>query len=218
MIFERLLVFLQNRPADDAVLKNLGNLFDRIGAPKELVFYHISQDYNLPHLKFSKAGFSKKSVHQSIEASLQKKLDQNVSSEMEYELIVEEGHPVNGILKLCSEKAIELVVLSAARAEGDGLNIRQFSRHSPASILILSELYPLNFDNLLVPIDCSEHSKLILQGIKDEPAFSKGSRIHFLNVYPRPSSFYKSGMNIEEFSKISKSNAEEEVGNFLSCL
>ena len=93
MIFERLLVFLQNRPADDAVLKNLGNLFDRIGAPKELVFYHISQDYNLPHLKFSKAGFSKKSVHQSIEASLQKKLDQNVSSEMEYELIVEEGHP-----------------------------------------------------------------------------------------------------------------------------
>jgi nucleotide-binding universal stress UspA family protein len=215
-IFKNVLVFLNNHPDDQAVLDGMENFLATDRVHEKIIFLHVSEDLNLPHISFSGTEFSEKKVHVALESSLSKKLKSKFGGSMDYELIVEQGHPVNRLLKICQEEEINLVILSEPNEEAGGLNTKQFVRHSPSSILIVKRDYPLGFQRILVPLDCSHYSMLILKHILLFEAIKNHSKVHFLHIYPRPSSFYKSGLNFEEFVRIAKSHAEKEVSDFLA--
>ncbi len=213
-IFENVLVVLNNHPDDEVVFEGLSDFLKEDPEHRKLLFVHVPEDLDLPHIKFSKAGFSEKKVLSALENSLKNKISSEFG-ELNFDLIVMEGHPVHDLVEIVRKENIDLVIVSSHDDNEGGLNNGRFVRHSPCSVLILNRASKLKFDRVLVPVDCSDHSDLVLEKILLSEPLKKGSEVHFLNVYPRPTAFYETGMNFEDFARIAEQNAREEVDVFL---
>ncbi len=215
-IFKNILVVLNNHSDDQAVLHGLKDFLKEDPDHEKVLFAHVPEDLNLPHIRFNAVGFSEKKVLTALENSLSKKIRSSLGEDFDFDLMVSEGHPVNDLVKIVIKEEIDLVILSTHDDNEGGLNNPQFVRHSPCSVLMLNRVRSLKFSRILVPIDCSHHSQFILNKVLLASPRRKDSQVQFLHVFPRPSAFYESGMNFDDFAKIAGKSAKEEVDSFLS--
>ena len=215
-IFENVLVVLNNHPDDEVVMDGLADFLKEDPDHKKLLFVHVPENLNLPHVKLTALGFSKDKVMSALQKALDKKIHARFGDHFDYGLIVTEGHPVNTLVDIVRKETIDLVIVSSHDEVVGGLNNARFVRHSPCSILITNKAHRLDFKRILVPVDCSPHSDLILEKILLSTRVRDDSEIFFLNVIPRPTAFYETGLNFEDFSKVSLQNGEEELERFLT--
>ncbi len=210
------LVALDLSKMDDILLNNIHKISQLLGLSK-VYFTHISHHHFIPMEiaeSYPKLAVPKK---EDIKKDLEIKLSSlPLPSELKTEIIVEEGHLMESLLKLLKTKKVDYLVMGRKKElEGSGAFAKKIAQKSPCSVFFIPEsISDIQFQHFLVPLDFSRHSELILKKIEgftteEEPT------IRCLHVYHVPIGYHKTGKSFNEFSKIMHKNAIEEYKKFI---
>ncbi|MDX1627841.1 MAG: universal stress protein [Fulvivirga sp.] len=199
---------------DDAIVKYLPHLLKAFPLER-VIFVHVAKELELPEELSKTYPDLIAPIDEGIAADIQKKVDPVFKDgEVEYDVVIQEGPPLDTFLRVAKIKNADLIVMGRKKIiEGSGLLAGHIVRKSPASMLFITEDSPQQLKNILLPIDFSRHSALtvkIAQVLKERT----GAQLHFSHIYKIPAGFYKTGKSREQFSDIMKSHAEKDFLRF----
>lgn len=142
-----------------------------------------------------------------------------LESEIEMDFDSVQGHALEGLLKHARMKHADLLIVgkrdSAAAKEQASAKL---ARKAQCSVLFVPETFDLDIQNILVPIDFSEHSQLAAQTALQMSEIVDGDTVHLLNIYKVPDRYYVLGETYEESSQVTCNYAKEEAEEFQSKL
>jgi nucleotide-binding universal stress UspA family protein len=208
------LVGLDLSSMDDALLDYLPHLLKAL--PLEKVFFvYIAQELELPEELIDKYPDLIAPLDESIAEDIRSKVKGLFdNTNIEYDIIVQEGYPLEHMLKLAKIKNIDLIVMGRKKKlEGSGLLAGHILRKSPTSIITITENHPNSLKKVLIPIDFSDHAALSIEAggkIKDKT----NAQINFCHVYNVPTGYHKTGKSYEEFAEIMESHAKRDYKLF----
>ncbi|MEP1891508.1 MAG: universal stress protein, partial [Cyclobacteriaceae bacterium] len=135
---------------------------------------------------------------------------------IQHDIIVQEGSPPETFLRLSKIKNVDLVILGRKKnLKGSGLLSGHIVRKSPTSILFVTETFNPTLKKVLIPVDFSQHSILCLD-VAGKLKQHGGVDIHFSHLYNVPLGYYKTGKSHDEFAKIMKGHAMNDMKQFLN--
>ena len=215
--FKVALVALDLTEIDDHVLKYTAMLSKHMELER-IYFVHIAKRLVLSEELLEKFPDLSGPIDEKIEVDIHEKVqqyfgDQNVTTKC----IVQDGAPVDGILKLVKIKQVDLVIVGQKKTlKGSGIISGRLARRCPCSLLFVTEQKEeVKLDKILVPVDFSNHSHLALKR-SQELAKKSGAALSISHVYNVPKGYYKTGKSFEEFSEIMRQNAEDDFNRFLT--
>jgi len=212
---EVLMVGLDLTEMDDVIINYLDILLK--SKPFSKVFFvHIAKKLEMPDDIMEKYPDLLAPLDESIAYGIEKKVEHLFSEiSSDFDVIVQEGSPLENFLRLSKIKNADLIVLGRKKnLKGSGLIAGHIVRRSPASILFVTENFSSEIKNILVPVDFSKHSALAFEAASKFKAKSN-SEIRFSHVYSVPSGYYKTGKSYDEFAEIMKGHAISDLGHFL---
>lgn len=130
--------------------------------------------------------------------------------------VFDEGSVFDNCLKFISEKQIDLVIYrkNPQFPDSTGFAIK-LVRRSVCSVLVLTENFS-RYNNILVPVDFSSHSREALETAILFSKFANISKVSLLHVIEHPNiSNWKTEHDHEEFVEILKKHAAKEGEDFL---
>ena len=201
---------------DDVITRYLPTLLEAMPLEK-VVFVHIAKTLELPDEILEKYPDLIAPIDESIAVGIEDKVKSVFEDRaVEYDIVVQEGSPLESFLKIARIKNADLIVMGRKRElEGSGLLSGHIVRKSPASILFVTENHQPFIKNILVPVDFSRHSSLALTLAGQIQSRTKAS-IDLANVYAVPTGYHKTGKGYDEFAEIMKGHAESGLSKFLS--
>lgn len=216
--FKTALVALDLTEIDEHVLRYTAMLSKHLELER-IYFVHIAKRLALSEELLEKFPKLSGPVDESIETGIQERVDAHFAGQdVITKSIVQDGAPVDGILKLVKIKQVDLVIVGQKKSyPGSGIVSGRLARKCPCSLLFVTEqdLDNIKLDKILVPVDFSNHSYLALKR-SQELAEASGASLAVSHVYNIPMGYYKTGKTFEEFSEIMKQNAEEDFNRFLT--
>ena len=213
--YEVVMVGLDLTEMDDRIIEYLGVLTKSLPL-KRIIFVHVAKELELPEEITQKYPDLLAPLDENIEDGIRQKVAPLFEdSVIEYDIIVQEGAPLENFLRTSKIKNADLIVLGRKRSlKGSGLLSGHIVRKSPASILFVTEKFNPFIKNVLVPMDYSRHSAIALDlalKLKDH----SDAAIHFSHIYSVPIGFYKTGKTYKEFAEIMKDHAANDLNQFL---
>jgi len=213
--YEVVIVGLDLTEMDDRIIEYLKILIKSLPL-KRIIFVHIAKKLELPEEITNKYPALLAPLDENIEDGIQQKVTPLLeNSTIDYDIIVQEGAPLENFLRISKIKNADLVILGRKRnLKGSGLLSGHIVRKSPASILFVTERFTTSIQNILVPLDFSKHSVIALDlalRLKEH----SNANIHFSHIYSVPTGFYKTGKTYEEFAEIMKGHATNNLAQFL---
>jgi nucleotide-binding universal stress UspA family protein len=97
--------------------------------------------------------------------------------------------------------------------KGSDLNEKKLAKASPTSVIMVPERPSFNFNNIVVSVDYSEHSRMAFEigrGIQKKT----GAKLLSSNVYTVPRGYHAQGKTFEEFAEIMLTNTKHECDKF----
>lgn len=214
--FEKAMVGLDLTEMDDILLPKVVNLINILGI-KKVYFIHVAKDLALPEdLKHSYPDLLAP-ADESIKAEIISLLKTHkFPDEVEYEIEVNEGNPMDLVLRWAKIKDVDLMIMGRKKElAGSGSLAKDMAQKAPCSVLFLSEKAPVQIPKkVLIPMDFSEHSKFTLE-FAEKVSKEIGAEILGLHLYQVPTGYYKTGKSHEEFSEIMKGHAQKEYEKFI---
>ena len=210
------MVGLDLSPMDGILVQKLLMIKDLIGLDK-VYLIHVSKDLSLP--EDIRANFPDlvAPVDETIKTEIKTLMGElDPGHVLDYEIIVEEGNPLPTFLRWAKIKDVDLIVAGRkSTLRGSGSLAKNLAQKAPCSVLFLTERNALaHIDKVLVPLDFSEHSKLIFE-FAERICAELDSKIVGLHIYEVPHGYYKTGKTYEEFADIMKHNAMNDCGKFV---
>mgnify|MGYP006270512675 CR=1 FL=1 len=216
--YKHALIGLDLTDMDETILSYLPTLLKALPLEK-LFFVHIAPQLELPEDIIRKYPDLVAPVDETIAATIRKKIDRivgEIPEDVETEIIVREGNPLEVLLKTARIKNIDLMVMGRKRdLKGSGILAGHVIRKSPTSMLIVPEGYRNGLKKMFLPVDFSRHSQMTYQVatiIKERTR----AAIEFEHAYKLPLGYYKTGKTREEFQQIMKNHAVADFKKF--CL
>lgn len=214
--FEKVMIGLDLSQMDVILVQKLLLIRDLIGL-KKLYVIHISKDLALPEEIRTKFPDLVAPVDETIKSEI-KNLMQELDPQglLDYEMIVEEGNPLPTFLRWAKIKDVDLIVAGRkTNLRGSGSLSKSLAQKAPCSVLFLTERHALShIKRVLVPLDFSEHSKLIFD-FAERICKDLDSEIVGLHIYEVPHGYYKTGKTYEEFAEIMLGHAENDFKKFV---
>lgn len=214
--FEKVMIGLDLSQMDVILVQKLLLIKDLIGL-KKLYVIHISKDLALPEEIRTKFPDLVAPVDETIKSEI-KHLMQELDPQglLDYEVIVEEGNPLPTFLRWAKIKDVDLIVAGRkSNLRGSGSLSKSLAQKAPCSVLFLTERHALShIKRVLVPLDFSEHSKLIFD-FAERICKDLDSEIVGLHIYEVPHGYYKTGKTYEEFAEIMLGHAENDFKKFV---
>lgn len=214
--FTRAMVGLDLSEMDELVIKKVGLLSGTLGIEK-VYFIHVSKNLTLPQDILEAYPDLLAPTDEAIRNDIQSKLkSNNFPANIETEVIVEEGKPLESILKLAKRKDVDLIIMGRKKVlEGSGSLAKNTAQKAPCSVLFLTEDGLLeNPKNLLLAMDFSEYSHHSLE-VAEKLASEQGASITGINIYEVPIGYYKTGKTFEEFAQIMENHSRMDMEKFL---
>jgi nucleotide-binding universal stress UspA family protein len=189
--------------------------FLRIMSLEKVFFVHIARELELPEELLKKYPDLIAPLDESIENDIRSKVEPAFKgSETDFDIIVQEGSPLESFLKIAKIKNADIILMGRKKElEGSGLLSGHIVRKSPASILLIPEKHKSGVERILIPLDFSKHSGLALD-LGLSIASKTNAQLSFSHVYEVPSGYYKTGKTFTEFDAIMKSHAESDFKYF----
>ncbi|WP_114751642.1 universal stress protein [Pleomorphovibrio marinus] len=208
--FDKILVGLDLTEMDQTILKNVKGLSTLLDI-KKWYFVHVSKDLTLPRDITDKYPDLLAPVDESIHKSLQKEIREAGLEDENYEILIKEGSPVETILRWSKIKDVDLLIMGRKiDLKGSGSLAKDLALKTPTSILFVPEGFNIKpIDSIVVPIDFSEYSNIILEVALDLAKKSNGKVICY-HIYEVPAGYSKTGKSYEEFSRIMHENAKKD--------
>jgi nucleotide-binding universal stress UspA family protein len=213
---ERLLVALDLSEMDEVLIRYTSHLAEFLKSEK-VYFIHIAKNLELPEeLKKNYPDLMAPS-DESITNSLDKKIKGAWESDYECEKVIEikEGDPSSKILKWVNIKNIDMMVMGRKRKlKGGGIVPQKIAKVAQTSLMMVPEDYDFKLGKIVIPVDFSKHSKLV---VEEALAIKGKSNINltFLNVFTVPSGYHKTGKGYDEFAGIMKGHAKMDFNEFV---
>ncbi len=213
--YEVIVVGLDLTEMDDHIVEYLDILIKTLPL-KRVFFVHVAKELELPEEITKQYPYLLAPLDENIADGIKHKVEHLFEgNSIEYDIIVQEGPPLETFLRISKIKNADLVVLGRKRSlKGSGLLSGHIVRKSPSSILLVTEKFNPAINNILIPLDFSKHSVLALDlGLRLKEY--AGVNIHFSHIYSVPIGYHKSGKSYEEFAEIMKGHATNDLNRFL---
>lgn len=214
--FDKAMVGLDLSKMDDILVQKVAKFSKLIGI-KKLYFIHVAKNLALPEEISKSYPDLLAPADESIRAEINTIVkQQEFPEDIDIEVIVEEGKPMDTVLRWAKIKDVDLLIMGRKEdLEGSGSLAKHMAQRAPCSVMFFTEKSPLKIpEKLLVPLDFSDHSFLTLQ-FANRLADEIGCKILGMHVYAVPVGYYKTGKSHEEFEKIMEGHAQKDFQNFL---
>lgn len=210
--FNNVLVCLNHSSHDTTIISNACK-FCKAANPKKLIFLNVIKDFNIP--ESVKKEFPELMNNALIEREKQIKalVNDNFNCDTPMDTLIMQGNETKEILRAAFALKVDLIIIGRKR-NSDSILTTRIARRSPSSILIIPEKTALAFDNVLVPIDFSDHSLLSI----DQALGLIGdnhSKVYLQNVFQVPSSYRYSGKSYDEFAALMEDHASKDMKSLL---
>jgi nucleotide-binding universal stress UspA family protein len=191
-------------------------LVSRMAQSERVWFVHVYRTQSLVEDLYSNL------VSMSAASRLQEDLEAFVEAhfdgpeETEVHCMVIQGTPLLELLRLSRAKEADIVLVGKDRSSGT--MAEKMARKAPCSVLIVPPGTTPEIDQILVPLDFSDHAE---GAIDVALAFGKaagGARLRCLHAYDVPTGYYKAGKSHEEFAALVRDRAEAQYCQFLQGL
>ncbi|RPA66502.1 universal stress protein [Cyclobacteriaceae bacterium YHN15] len=215
--FTKAMVGLDLTEMDDIIIKKLGKISGILGIEK-LYFIHVAKDLSIPEELIKKYPDLLVPTDESIKAEIMGIVKETeFPSTTEMEVIVEEGKPMETVLRWAKLKDVDVLIMGRKEElEGSGSLAKTMAHRAPCTVLFLPEKFNNGMPKkLLLPLDFSDHSVLTLDfalRLSDEI----GAKIIGMHVYSVPLGYYKTGKSHDEFVEIMETNARNDFQKFLA--
>ncbi|MEM9832075.1 MAG: universal stress protein [Bacteroidota bacterium] len=186
--------------------------------PLERIFFvHAAKDLELPKDLLEEYPDLVQPLDESIEADILRKVKQYFNTTYtEINCIIQEGSPIETILKLCKVKNIDLVLMGRKKSlRGSGIVSSRIARKCPCSLMLITEDFPLAIQKVLLPLDFSPHSGLAAKLGWDVHQKTQAELLA-VHMYSVPTGYHTTGKSYQEFANIMKGHAEKAYQKFLA--
>lgn len=212
--YEVVVIGLDLSEMDDRIIEYIPILAQTLPL-KRFIFVHIAKELELPKEVTEKYPYLLAPLDENIADGINNKVAQHFENiDASYDIMVQEGPPLESFLRICKVKNADLIVMGRKRSlKGSGLLSGHIVRKSPASILLVTEKYNPSIQNILVPIDFSKHSTLALN-LGQKLSENENVQMKFAHIYSVPTGYSKSGKSYDEFAEIMKGHAINDMRKF----
>lgn len=214
--FDKAMVGLDLSKMDDILVQKVAK-FSKVIGIKKLYFIHVAKNLALPEEISKSYPDLLAPADESIRAEINTIVKQHeFPAEIDIEVIVEEGKPMDTVLRWAKIKDVDLLIMGRKEdLEGSGSLAKHTAQRAPCSVMFFTEKSPLKIpEKLLVPLDFSEHSYITLQ-FANKLADELGCKILGMHVFAVPVGYYKTGKSHEEFEKIMEGHAQKDYQDFI---
>ncbi|NBC18689.1 MAG: universal stress protein [Bacteroidetes bacterium] len=200
----------------DASLVRYAGLVSRMAQSEHVWFVHVYRTQSLVEDLYSNL------VSMSAASRLQEDLEAFVEAHfdgpegVEVHCSVVQGTPLLELLRLARSREADIVLVGKDRSSGT--LAEKMARKAPCSVLIVPPGTTPEIDQILVPLDFSDHAE---DAIDVALAFGKaagGAHLRCLHVYDVPTGYYKAGKSHDEFAALVRDRAEAQYCQFLQRL
>jgi nucleotide-binding universal stress UspA family protein len=213
---ERLLVALDLTEMDEVLIKYASQLAKFLKSEK-VYFVHIAKSLELPDDLKKNYPDLMAPTDESMTDSINKKIAETWDNGYECEKVVEikEGNPSEQLLKWIDIKSVDMIVMGRKRKlKGGGIVPQKIAKVVHTSLMLVPEDFSFQLDKIVVPVDFSKHSKLV---VEEALAITKGNDISLtiFHVFRVPVGYHKTGKTYDEFATIMKGHAHNDFTDFL---
>ncbi|RMG68980.1 MAG: universal stress protein [Calditrichaeota bacterium] len=216
--FRRILVPLNLTDLDATVLRYVSMFCSRESVEK-LYFLHAERRLDLPEQVIEEYP----ELVQPLDEYARSKMDALIrqhfhpGKEVEQEIEVIPGQPVDVILHHAVQKEIDLIVVGRKvdARETRRLPVR-LTRKAPCPVWVVPAAFPPQISKILVPVDFSELSVLAMETAVHLARLMNLEAVYCLHSFSLPSDYYQTGKSEEEFTAILRQHTEREFDQFLS--
>jgi len=219
--FNRIIVALDMTDFDEKLLRYFSQ-FTAITFPKKVYFVYVDPNLETPpNMDIAYKDEDGKPIPK--DELLQKVLTQRVKDlfanhyEVDFEVNVLEGKPLQALLHWTKVKEADLLVLGNKKlSEGSGVVANRIARNTNAAVLFVPETSTTPIKTLLVPIDFSSYAELAMNGALQLAKELDQAKIIAFNVFDVPLTGYPMvNMNYERFVKNMATFKQEAFDDYL---
>ena len=193
--FRRIIVALDLSEADRHILQFLAANAALMGIEKAY-FVHLMPDFTLPKqvdVEFQKLFAPEYPVDEKVRDKLGFDIQEafGEEAELEYSIEVIEGKPYEKLLHWITVKEADLLVVGKKEvSQGSGITARRVARNAKCNILFVPVNGYSEIENIVVPLDFSNHSLHAIQAAQAFKARKPEADIHGLYVVDLPPEDY----------------------------
>ena len=205
--FNRIIVALDNTDFDKKLISYFSRFTDLI-FPKKVYFVYVDQDLELPpnlEITYKDEEGNPIPKDELLKKVLTLKVKENLGhqSDLDFEVEVLEGNPLDKLLHWAKVKDADLLVLGNKKfSEGSGVVAKRIARNTDCAVLFVPETTRSRIDTILVPIDFSKYSETAMTGALEISKELKDVKVTAFNAFDVPLAGYPMiNMNYERFVK-----------------
>jgi len=202
--FKRILLALDLTEMDDKILSFAEYIIRGKEVNKMYVIHIVPHLFNT-NFDISSGFYQKFGVGQSLSEKVLKSCESKLNNyfkdrNLNLEIIVLEGQPYQQLLDWQENNPMELIVLgNKNKSKGSGITARRFAHKSKSNLLFVSDAAVNKIEDILVPVDFSEHStKAINSALSIKRKAANEVNIHLLYIEDLLSLARFYGLNLDE--------------------
>lgn len=207
--FDKILVALDNSLMDEELIRSAGYI-GHLSESKEVHFINVIKDFETPENLLKQFPDLINNALKERKASLEEKVKKHFRNDKPKVTIkVIKGHILKEILSYSSTVKSDLIIVGRKNErEGGGILNTRLARRASCSLMIIPIESAFKVENILVPIDFSEHSTLAFE-LAVRIARKTGAKITTQNVYQIPVGYHYTGKSKKEFANVMESHASK---------
>ena len=212
---KKVLVGLDFSPLDKQLISYAAFIGDLLGIEK-VYFIHISKSLDLPAYLKNEYPELKNPKDEILKADMIKEVEKhfNPSSKIETIFEVKEGNAGEKILKWANIKIVDLVLMGIkSKLKGAGILPGKMIKLMPCSVLLIPENSTHKIEDILVPIDFSNSSKIATE-MASIISNKTNAKVTYQHTFEVPMGYHSTGKSYSEFAKIMRKNAEKDFNKF----
>jgi nucleotide-binding universal stress UspA family protein len=215
--FNKMLVNLALDDQDEALLTYAVNVAG-LSQPEKIYVVHLSKNLDLPEEVRREYPSILEPTDEYIVGDMEEKVKAilKVPDKTTIDINAIEGNPLDELLRLIVQKDIDLVITGRRpEVKESGTLAEKLTRKAPCSVLTITCCTLGGFNDILLPVDFSEHSMYAVDVATAWAKASGAKSIDIVNVYKVPIGYYKTGKSYEQFAEIMKNNTRKEYDKFI---
>lgn len=214
--FAKILVTLDNSEMDVRLIES-ASFISKLNQSSEVQFMNVIQNANVPDQILKEFPNLMDDAIEERKEKIRLNIDQYfANNNTTIKLVIKHGQATKCILKHSANENIDLIILGRKNEKkGGGIIINRVARRAACSLLIIPKEFTRPIDNILVPIDFSDHSLESMNLIIDKCSkYLPKVKITSQNVYQVPSGYHSTGKTYQEFAAVMEENATKQYAHF----
>jgi nucleotide-binding universal stress UspA family protein len=215
--FNKILVNLALDDQDEALLTYAVNVAE-LSQPEKIYVVNLSENLDVPEEVRREYPSILEPTDEYIVGDMQDKVKAylKVPEKTTIDVSAFEGNPLDELLRLVAQKDIDLIITGRRpEVKESGTLAEKLTRKAPCSVITIPCCTLGGFDDILLPVDFSEHSMYAVDVATAWAKASGAKSINLVNVYKVPIGFYKTGKSYDQFAEIMMNNARKEYDKFI---